>query len=86
MTPSPERTVSVLGRPSGQKEHTEVAQAMCGPLPQASPHVPQGEAQVALVHQLQLQEEALSPGFPKPDTPFPHLHLFQTSVASGGNS
>lgn len=65
-----------LGKPSGQKEYTEVAQAMCGLLRQASLHIPHGEPEVALAHQLQPHEEAVSPGFPKLDTPLPHLPSF----------
>ena len=65
-----------INKPNGRKEHTEVAQAMCGPLPQASPHIPHGEPEVALTHQLQLHEETLFLRFPKLDTPLLHLPSF----------
>lgn len=54
------------GEPRGQKEHTQVPQATCGPLPWASPHSPH-----PVSHRLQLHEEAVSPRFPEPDTRLP---------------
>lgn len=61
----------MLGKPRGQKEHTQVTRAVHGPLPRASPHTPP-----PISHQLQLHEEAVSPGFPELDTPLPPLSSF----------
>ena len=62
-TVSWENSMLMLGKPRGQKEHTQVTRA--------SPHTPP-----PISHQLQLHEEALSPGFPELDTPLPPLSSF----------
>lgn len=60
----------MLGESRGLKDHTQGTQAMCGPLPRASPHTP------SISHQLQLREEAVSSRFAEPDTPLLHLSSF----------
>ena len=71
----------MLGKPRGQKEHTQVTRALHGPLPRASPHTPP-----PISHQLQLHEEAVYPDFLNWTLPSLTFHLFQTSVACSGNN